>query len=102
MRKTHFPLLFFVLLAFGFGFAVPAQDLPETAYDESQAEPFEPAAVMSDPAPLIAVVSNRPAIMAQCPGPRLSAVISRRISQSPPHRFLSSRLILALMCSLIR
>ena len=47
MKKNRFMLVFFVLLAFGFCFAVPAQDLPETDYDESQADPYEPAPQIS-------------------------------------------------------
>jgi len=45
--KKHCLLVFFVLLAFGFCFANPAQDLPETAYDESEAVPYEASPIMS-------------------------------------------------------
>ena len=40
MRKARFAFLFFVLLVFGFSLAVPAENLPETAYDESEGLPY--------------------------------------------------------------
>ena len=41
MRKPRSVFILFVLLAFGVSLAVPAQDIPETLYDESEALPFE-------------------------------------------------------------
>ena len=41
MRRPCFILILFVLLGFGVSLAVPAEDVPETAYDESEALPFE-------------------------------------------------------------
>ena len=36
MRKSRSVLTLIVLLVFGFSLAVPAEDVPETAYDESE------------------------------------------------------------------
>jgi hypothetical protein len=41
MRKASSILVLFVLLAFGASLAVPAEDVPETAYDESESLPYE-------------------------------------------------------------
>jgi hypothetical protein len=41
MKKKHFLLVFFVLLALGSYFAIPGQDFPETPYDESDPVPYE-------------------------------------------------------------
>jgi len=41
MRKPHCALVLFLLLAFGLSLAVPAEDVPETPYDESEALPYE-------------------------------------------------------------
>lgn len=41
MRKPRSALILIVLFVFGFSLAVPAEDLPETAYDESEAYPYE-------------------------------------------------------------
>lgn len=40
-------LLFFTLLAFGVCCTIPAEDVVETAYDESESLPYEPAAGIS-------------------------------------------------------
>jgi hypothetical protein len=41
MRRPCSILVLFVLLGFGVSLAVPAEDVPETAYDESEALPYE-------------------------------------------------------------
>jgi len=41
MRKASSVLVLFVLLAFGVSLALPAEDVPETAYDESEVLPYE-------------------------------------------------------------
>jgi len=41
MRKLRFLLILFELLGFGVSLAVPAEDLPETSYDESEVLPYE-------------------------------------------------------------
>jgi hypothetical protein len=47
MKKPGFIFVLFVLLAFGVCLAVPAEDLPETAYDESEGLPYEPTPLLS-------------------------------------------------------
>jgi hypothetical protein len=37
----HPCLVFFVLLVLGISPAIPAEDLPDTAYDESETQPYE-------------------------------------------------------------
>jgi hypothetical protein len=41
MRRSCSILVLFLLLAFGVSVAVPAEDVPETAYDESESLPCE-------------------------------------------------------------
>lgn len=47
MRKPRFALILFELLGFGVFLAVPAEDVPETAYDESQSLPYESTPLFS-------------------------------------------------------
>ena len=47
MRKPCFALFCFVFVSLGLMWAVPATDLPETVYDESESLPFETGAVLS-------------------------------------------------------
>jgi hypothetical protein len=47
-------LVFCVLLSFGVSLAVPAEDVPETPYDESEAVPYEGTPAFSSVVPLAA------------------------------------------------
>ena len=51
MRRRSSILILCVLLGFGVSLAVPAEDVPETAYDESEALPYESTPVVSIKAP---------------------------------------------------
>jgi|ERR1019366_8139804 hypothetical protein len=51
MRKSRSVLILFVLLSFCVSFGVPAEDVPETPYDESQALPYEKTLQFSIVAP---------------------------------------------------
>jgi hypothetical protein len=51
MRRPCFVLVLFVLLGFGLSLAVPAEDVPETAYDESEALPYEGTPLFSTVVP---------------------------------------------------
>jgi hypothetical protein len=52
MRRRWFILVFCVLLGFGVSLAVPAEDAPETAYDESEALLYEGTPLFSIVVPL--------------------------------------------------
>ena len=41
MRGTRYVLVLLVAFAFGLSFALPTEDVPETAYDESESLPYE-------------------------------------------------------------
>ena len=51
MRRPRPPLVLCVLLFLGLSLAVPAEDLTETAYDESEAQPCESTALISNVTP---------------------------------------------------
>jgi len=54
MRRPCSAFIFFVLLVFGVSLAVPAEDVPETSYDESETLPYEGTPLFSIAAPLVA------------------------------------------------
>src|ERR1019366_771632 len=54
MRKPRFALILFVLLVFGLTLAVPAEDVLETTYDESETQPYEAIPLLSIASPLTA------------------------------------------------
>lgn len=41
MKRRYYGIVFFVILALGVSLAVPAEDLPETAFDESETPPYD-------------------------------------------------------------
>ncbi len=47
MRKPRSVLVFLLLLVFGMCLAVPAEDAPETSYNESETLPYESRPVFS-------------------------------------------------------
>ena len=47
MRKMHFLLVLLVGIVFGLSFAIPAEDLPDTVFDESESMPYESAPPLS-------------------------------------------------------
>ena len=55
MRKLRSALIFFVLLALGLFVAVPAEDVSETAYDESEGVPYEGTPLIAGLMPVAAV-----------------------------------------------
>jgi len=57
MRRASFIVVLFVLLAFGVSLAAPAEDVPETAYDESEALPYEGTPLFSSAAPKTAAAA---------------------------------------------
>jgi hypothetical protein len=82
MRRPCSILILCVLLGFGVSMAVPAEDVSETAYDESEALPYESI-------PLLSIVS-RP-VAAPTPQPMLkSGSLSRRCEGRAEHRAWSA------------
>jgi hypothetical protein len=51
MPRSRSVLVLLVALVLSVSFAVPAEDVPETAYDESEALPYESTPVISIAAP---------------------------------------------------
>jgi hypothetical protein len=47
MKMHSYIFVLFMFLAFGASLAVPAEDLPETAYDESESLPYEMTPALS-------------------------------------------------------
>ena len=82
MRRRCSILVLCVLLGFGVPLADPAEDVPETAYDESEGLPYEVI-------PLLSIVS-RP-VAARTPQPMLkSGSLSRRYEGRAEHRAWSA------------
>jgi hypothetical protein len=102
MKKPRSALVILVLLVLGLSCAVPAEDLAETAYDESEALPYEGTALISD------VVSQTAASTSQAVQSthRLLLaypfrVAAMRINRTEAHHSDEATVALALLCTLL-
>ena len=102
MRKPRSALLLFVLLFLGLSWAVPAEDVAETAYDESESLPYESTPLISNVMPQAAASATQAAPSAprrQRTTPFPGAAM--RNSRTDAHRFAEARVTLALLCTLL-
>jgi hypothetical protein len=91
-----------VLLGFGVSLAVPAEDVPETPYDESEALPYEGTPVFSSLVPLVAARTTQ--AVPSSLYPRLGApslFVPARVRATDASRPTDARTSLALLCSLL-
>jgi hypothetical protein len=101
IRRPCSILILCVLLGFGMFLAVPAEDVPETAYDESEELPYEGSPLFSIVLPLVAtrttqaVPSSLP-LKLDAPSPFTAAVCD-----ADAHRPADARVSLALLCTLL-
>jgi hypothetical protein len=102
MRKPRSAFLFFVLLVLGLSLAVPGEDVPETAFDESEAASYESTPLFSTPISQVAVPATgavRSAVRPRSSPPFRSAVT--RITDTESRRSAEARVALALLCTLL-
>lgn len=67
MRKPRFILVLFLLLGFCVFLAVPAIDVPETPYDESETMPYEDTSQFSIMAEANAAAASAPVLTCTIP-----------------------------------
>jgi hypothetical protein len=103
MRKLRSANLFFILLlVLGLSWAVPAQDLPETTYDESEALPCESTPLVSEVIPPAAAPATQLVRISehlQLAEPFRAAAV--RINRTEARRSSEALVALALLCTLL-
>ncbi len=102
MRRHFSILILFVLLGFGVSLAVPAEDVPETAYDESEALPYESTPLFSIVVPLgcartTQAVGSSLDYKLGAPSPFTPA----HVRDTDAHRPAGTRALSALLCILL-
>jgi hypothetical protein len=102
MKRPHHKVLFLVFLAMGLLLTVPAEDLAETAYDESEGMPYETTPLISETLPQAAAATTpaapgTPRLQSATPLPRTA----RRHSGPDVHRSSEKRATLAVLCTLL-
>ena len=100
MRKGRFGLVLFVLLVFSLSLAVPAEDVPETPYDESEGLPYQSIPLfsigVSQATPEAQDVQGSIVMGTDAPSP----LVSTRINDQDAARSSTVRDALALSCIL--
>jgi hypothetical protein len=100
MRRASSILVLCVLLGFGVSLAVQVEDVPETAYDESEGLPYEATPLFSIVVPLVAARTTQ-ALSRSCPrliAPSLFA--SERVRDTDANRPTDARILLVLLHTL--
>lgn len=102
MRKPRSALILFVLLVFGLSLAVPAEDVLETTYDESETQPYEAIPLFSSLSPLAASGTPRAVPNGVClhSGTPFRFAVTR-ITGTDRHRPAEVRVALALLCTFL-
>jgi hypothetical protein len=102
MRRPCFVLVLFVLLGFGASLAVPIEDLPETANDESEALPYEGTPLFSIVVPLGAARTTQARPDSLHPKHGLSSLFApARVHDTDANRCETAPATLALLCTLL-
>ena len=88
MRVLRFALVLFATFALSVSFAAPAEDLPETAYDESESLPYEMTPPLSgdlvqESAPTLQVVPIAPGDLFSTPRQALVRAGCRELAAHP-------------------
>ena len=102
MRRPCSILVFCLLLSFSVSLVVPAEDVPETAYDESESLPYEGTPLFSIVVPLAAARTTQavPNSLRHKLG-TASPFPSARVRGTHAHRSADARALSALVCILL-
>jgi len=102
MKTLCYTRVFVVLLVMSLSLTVPAEDLPETAYDESEALPYESTALISDVMPQAAASATQAERVVPRRQPdALFWPPLRRTNGTVIHRHTEARVALSLICTLL-
>ena len=102
MKKERSIVAFLALLFLGLFLVVPAEDLTETAYDESETQPCESTTLTSDVLPSsTASAMQRRESPTDCQSPGLYRATATRTDERDRHRSADERVALALLCTLL-
>ena len=101
MRKPRSALVFFVLLIFSLALAVPAEDAPETTYDESESLPYEGTTSISTNISVTAELAGQEPLTYSGFGLGVRPLpSSARILTPEANRYTDARVSSALLCTL--
>jgi len=95
-------IVFLMIITLGLSLGLPAEDIPETAYDESEAPPYEAIPVFSIAVPLVAARATQALLSCLHLSPRaLSLFAHSGVRHADVHRSADARAVSALFCILL-
>lgn len=100
--KPRFVIVFLMLLSLGLSLSVPAEDIPETPYDESEALPYEAIpmfSIASQPASARTTLAPLNSLQLELSAP--SPFPPARVRNTDANRSADARISLALVCALL-
>jgi hypothetical protein len=100
--KPRFAVVFLMFLALGLSVGLPAEDVMETTYDESEAVPYEGTALFSieDPPMAARTTQDVPSSLRLEPGTS-SPFVPARVRDADANRSAEARPSLTLLCTLL-
>lgn len=102
MRKPRFGVLLFVLVVVSLSVTVPGEDLPDTAYDDSEALPYESTPLISDMMSQVAASETQSVRIGQCRQLTTPLQVNAyRMNRTDSNQSAEIRVILALLCTLL-
>ena len=100
--KPRAAIVFLMILAVFLSLGLPAEDVPETAYDESEAPPYEGTSPFSIVAPPVRTRTDRDLLsclhLELCDHSRFTPP---RVHDTDANRSTDARVSLALLCTLL-
>ena len=102
MTKSRFAIVFLMFLALGLSVGLPAEDVMDTTYDESEAVPFEGAPLFSIAAPTVTARTTQKGLSSlplESGAPSLFA--PARVRDTDANRSAEARPSLTLLCTLL-
>ena len=100
--KPRCAVLVLMFLALGMSLGLPTEDVPETAYNESEGLPYEGTSLFSIVVPLVAARTTRALLgLLHLKHGAPSLLPSARVRNGDAHRSADARVSLALLCTLL-
>jgi hypothetical protein len=99
--KTRFTIVFLMILALGLPLGFPAEDVPETTYDESEALPYVATPLFSSVVVQVATGTNQDVLSFSHPKPGApSRFTAAGVHDTDGHQSADARTSLTLLCTL--
>lgn len=100
--KPRCAVVFLMILTLGLSVGVPAEDVLETAYDESEPTPYEGAPLFSIVVPPVAARTTREVPSSLRLEPNASSrFVSAHVHDTDANRSADARVSLTLLCTLL-